>query len=563
MKYVSAQVISFLHQGGAKRNVRALLRFLFVLAALVTGYSTLFHYVMAWEGREYSWLTGFYWTLTVMSTLGFGDITFDSDLGRLFSIVVLMSGIVFLLVLLPFTIIQFFYAPWVEAQKAARTPRELPADTRGHVILTQHDPVSALLIRKLEQFNYEYVLVVPEIEEAMRLHEMGLRIVLGQLDDPETYIRVRADKAVLVATTHGDIVNTTVAFLVRQVAPDVTIVATASTSTALEILERAGATRVLSLGEMMGKALARCMVGGDALTHVVASVDELLIAEANALRTPLCGKTLRENNLSELGVSVIGIWDRGIFQHATPDTVIGHNSILLLAGSASQFAAYDEHFVIYNVSAKPVVILGAGRVGRAASQALTTRGVDWCIVDREPRPGMDAQRSIVGDAGDPEVLKRAGLTDAPGVIITTHDDNLNIYLTIYCRAVRPDIQIISRCTLDRKTDQLHRAGADLVLSYASMGAMSIFNLLKRSQIVNIAEGLDIFRLQVPESLAGKSLAGCGVRERTGCTIVAIRDDKGQLLINPPAATILEPGREMILVGSVEAQSSFLKRYVED
>ena len=42
------------------------------------------------EGQAHSWLTGLYWTLTVMSTLGFGDITFHSDLGRAFSIVVLM-----------------------------------------------------------------------------------------------------------------------------------------------------------------------------------------------------------------------------------------------------------------------------------------------------------------------------------------------------------------------------------------------------------------------------------------------------------------------------------------
>jgi len=38
-----------------------------------------------------------------MSTLGFGDITFSSDLGRIFSLIVLLTGIVYLLVMLPFT----------------------------------------------------------------------------------------------------------------------------------------------------------------------------------------------------------------------------------------------------------------------------------------------------------------------------------------------------------------------------------------------------------------------------------------------------------------------------
>ena len=45
-------------------------------------YTVLFHLLMDYEGQEHTWLTGFYWTLTVMSTLGFGDITFHTDLGR-------------------------------------------------------------------------------------------------------------------------------------------------------------------------------------------------------------------------------------------------------------------------------------------------------------------------------------------------------------------------------------------------------------------------------------------------------------------------------------------------
>ena len=81
---------------------------------------------MQWEGQRHSWLTGVYWTLTVMTTLGFGDITFNGDLGRFFSMIVLVSGVVFMLVLLPFTFIEFFYAPWMRAQTAARAPRELP-----------------------------------------------------------------------------------------------------------------------------------------------------------------------------------------------------------------------------------------------------------------------------------------------------------------------------------------------------------------------------------------------------------------------------------------------------
>ena len=133
MHFFSAQFVHFLRSRPSARNFRILLRFLLALTIMVTLYSVIFHYIMAWEGNDFSWVTGFYWTLTVMSTLGFGDITFHSDVGRIFSIFVLLSGVFFLLILLPFTFIQFFYAPWIAAQSVARAPRELPKETKGYI----------------------------------------------------------------------------------------------------------------------------------------------------------------------------------------------------------------------------------------------------------------------------------------------------------------------------------------------------------------------------------------------------------------------------------------------
>ncbi len=560
MKYMTSQLMYMIGRQGAKRNLVLLARFFFVLIVMVTVFSVLFHFIMEWEGKDHSWVTGFYWTLTVMTTLGFGDITFDSDVGRVFSMIVLMSGIIFLLVLLPFTFIQFFYAPWIEAQHATRTPRRLPPDTKGHVILTNDDPVSRALIRKLEHFHYEYVVLVEDADHANRLYDEGIRVVIGDVDSPQTYRSVNADRADLVTTTHGDMVNTNVAFTVREIAPDVPIVATCDSEHAVDVLELAGATTVLRLGEMMGMALARCTVGGDAVTHVVGNVDELLIAEANATRTPLEGQTLREARLTELGVSVVGVWDRGAFTYATPDTVIGNHAILVLAGSGKQLRNYDERYIIYNYSGKPVAILGGGRVGRAAARALARRGIESCIVEQVTGRVPDDLKCVIGDAADLGVLTEAGLMDAPAVLITTHDDSVNIYLTIYCRRLCPDIQIISRCTLERNTATLHRAGADFVFSYSSMGATNMFNQIKRSRIITIAEGLEIIRTEVTEGLAGKTIAESRVREKTGCTIVAVRGHTEELLINPPPDTLLEAGHILVLVGDVESEQHFMERF---
>ena len=108
MKYLPSQFAFFLDHRASQRNILTLVRFVAALVALIVIYSVLFHFIMAYEGQHHSWVSGFYWTLTTMSTLGYGDIAFRSDLGRIFSMVVMLSGTIFLLIMLPFTFIRFF-----------------------------------------------------------------------------------------------------------------------------------------------------------------------------------------------------------------------------------------------------------------------------------------------------------------------------------------------------------------------------------------------------------------------------------------------------------------------
>lgn len=561
MKSFTTLYLHFMGNRASRRNLRVLTQFALLMLGMILVYSVIFHYLMAWEGRGYSWITGIYWTLTVMSTLGFGDITFHTDLGRLFSMVVLMSGTLFMLILLPFTFIQFFYAPWMQAQEAARAPRQLPADTEGHVIVTHCGPVEAALIKKLTQFKYAYVILVSEVAEALRLHDLDLKVVVGELDDPVTYRLLRTDKAALVATIGTDVINTNVAFTVREVSETVPIVATAANAASVDILELAGCTRVLELAEMMGQSLARRVIGRDAKTHVIGQFDDLLIAEASAARTPLVGRTLRDIRLRDhVNITVSGVWERGRYQNAGPDTMITENTVLVLAGTRDQLDEYDSLFCIYHANDVPIVILGFGRVGAATARSLDQQAIDFRIVEKSEKRKYD-DRLIVGDAADLEVLKQAGIMETSAIVITTHDDPLNVFLTLYCRRLRADVQIISRATLERNIHTLHRAGADFVISEASMGANAIFNLLRRSDVLLLAEGLDVFKVHVPASLAGKTLIEGAVRQRTGCSVIAIHSNDG-LQVNPDPNTTLPTEAEMFVIGTEESQQRFLDLHLD-
>jgi len=560
IKTLAAEIASVIRSRRGRRNLRVLARFFLVLAVMITVYSVGFHLLMQREGQAHTWITGFYWTLTVMSTLGFGDITFHTDTGRLFSIVVLLSGMIFLLVLFPFTFIEFFYEPWINAQATARAPRQLAAETRGHVLLTNHDAVTSALIRRLGQYQYPYALVVPGVEDALRLHDLGLNVVVGNLDDPETWSRVRVEAAALVASTASDTTNTNVAFTVRGLAKDLPIITSASNEASVDILKLAGSNYVLRLEEMIGQSFARRTLGGDAMAHVIGKFDEVLIAEATTHRTPLVGKTLRENRLrAKVGVTVVGVWERGRFQPARPETMIGDNTVLVLAGSKENVFRYDELFCIYNVSAAPVVILGGGRVGRATARSLARRSMDYRIVEELPERIRDPKKYVAGSAANLAVLHKAGIRETSTVIITPHDDDLNVYLTIYCRQLRPDIQILSRATHERNVPTLHRAGADIVLSYASMGAGAVVNLLQRSKILMVAEGLDLFEVPVPAELAGRTIAESSIRERTGCSVVAIRTERGMEVV-PNPSEILAADADIVLIGTAEAEDRFLEFY---
>ena len=559
MKYLPSQLSYFFQNTTMRKNLRNLRKFLIVIAAAISCYSILFHFIMEYEGRQYSWITGFYWTLTVMSTLGFGDITFTSDLGLVFSMIVLLSGILFLLIMLPFTFIRFFYAPWLESQAQSRTPRELPEGTKNHIIITNYEPIAMSLIRKLNQYHLNYITVVQDTQAAADLLDMNVKVVIGELDMPETYQRLRVEKAALIFVNNDDMLNTNIIATIRELSESVPIITIADAYDSIDILELAGATHVFQFTRMLGVTMARHTLGESAQANIVGALGGILIAESYAAHTPYEGKELLKSGLREkTGVIVVGIWQRGKFEIPRPQTIIHPNSILLLAGSEEQFRRYDDFVSSSRTLEAPVVILGGGRVGQAAADTLEELGVDYRIIEKNRNAIKDNNKYILGDAADIHTLERAGIsTESPSVLITTHDDDMNIYLTIYCRELRSNIQIVSRAIRDRNISKLYSVGADIVMSYASMGANKVFNILRPDEILMLAEGLNVFKAAVPASLTGKTLAENQIRRKTGCNVIAIRSG-GSFNVNPDPTVQLKQNEELILIGTAEAENEFKK-----
>ncbi len=549
---IRSQPVYFLERRTSRRNARLILRLVFIFVSMVAASSVAFHYLMEREGKEYSAITGVYWTFETMTTLGLGDIAFESDAGRIFTITVLLSGIFFLLVVVPFTLYQLF-------QSTARVPRELSDETRGHMILTHFGPVSEALIQKLTHLQFPYALIVPDLTVAAQHLDHGIRVVYGDLHDPATYAKLRIDHCALVAATASDASNTMVLHTIRQVATEVPILCTSTRDVSPELLRMAGATQVLQLDDMMGQALARRTLGGDALAHPIGQFDNLTIAEAMLAATPLVGRTLGEANIEKnTGLHPIGIWDRSVFVPASHDIRITPSMVLILAGDESGIAKYNELFCIYHVAHAPVLVIGAGNVGRATAEGLSQREQDFRVIEKLPERFLDHPKYLLGDATDTKVLKQAGIDDAPAVVITSHDDESNVYLTTLLRYLRPDIQILSRATYEQTVHTLHQAGCDVVLSYASLGANLILSSLKKADILMVAEGVDVFKVRTPRSWTGRSIRQTSLLREIGCDVVGYSTNGFSTLL--PSSGQLPRNSEVILIGPVQAENAFLRKY---
>ena len=543
-----------------------LVKYVLLLVAVVLLYSWLFQVIMASEGQDHSWLTGVYWALTVMSTLGFGDITFQSDLGRAFSTLVLLTGMVLLLIILPFLFIRVVYAPWLEQRSRSRirSLQSVPEGLEGHVLICANDPIAPGLIRHLQLADVPVYVIEPDVDLAMRMQDVGVPVFTGEVDSVETYRTAGAAQARLVLANASDTVNSNIVLTVRELSSSVPVVALAEAEDSIDVLELSGATHVLPLIHQLGEHLANRVSPGTSHANVIGKFHHLLLAEFPVHNTPFQGQTIRDTRLREFtGATIVGVWEGGRFLPSRPDLELSPLSVPVVIGTPEQISELDEVLLIYDPNPNPVLIVGGGKVGRAAAIALKRRQIPVHMVERdpelEPQAASIPDRFFLGDAADRRILDEAGIAETPCILLTTHDDAMNIYLTVYCRRLNPDARILTRVTHERNVEAIQRAGADFVLSYASLGVQTVSSIVQGRELIVLGEGVDLFYVPLPQSLVGKTLADAGIGAHTGLNVIGVQKD-GQLVTNLAPGQRLDEGSTLLTMGSAEQRERFRAVY---
>jgi Trk K+ transport system NAD-binding subunit len=242
--------------------------------------------------------------------------------------------------------------------------------------------------------------------------------------------------------------------------------------------------------------------------------------------------------------------------------LIQNDGVVVLAGNQAQLAALNE-LMPTGRQRFPVLIIGAGKVGHAASRALRRKGVQVHAVDRselalEPMR-QDGVAVFPGDAADRHLLEHAGIQRVSSVLLTTNDDAMNIYLAVFCRRLNAALRIVSRITHERNVEAIHRAGADFVLSYTTLGVESAMSLLRGYELVVLGEGVELFSIPVPPKLRGRRLADSGIGSNTGMSVVAL-DRAGELVTRLTGDTLLDARAVLIVLGSLEQRRKFAELF---
>lgn len=210
-----------------------------------------------------------------------------------------------------------------------------------------------------------------------------------------------------------------------------------------------------------------------------------------------------------------------------------------------------------------VVICGAGRVGQAVLQRLQQEQIPFVVIERDAQRATSLQEAgllvLVEDAMEDATLLKAGIENARGLVTCLPDDAANVFVVLTARGLNPSLFIVARSSMPGSEEKLRRAGADRVISPASIGGRRMAASILRPVSVEVIETLvekgvefDLEELQVaPASpLVGLSLRESRIKNEMGAYVLAIKRG-GELLQNPSADTVLEAGDLLVAVGTPE------------
>ncbi len=207
-----------------------------------------------------------------------------------------------------------------------------------------------------------------------------------------------------------------------------------------------------------------------------------------------------------------------------------------------------------------VIICGFGRNGKESAQILYNNKIPFVVLEEKEEAFTDLNFEVThlikGNATRDEVLLDAGIKNARALISTLPVDADNLFVVLTARQLNPALTIISRASQDTSVNKLKIAGANNVIMPDKIGGAHMATLVMLPDVVELISILGTRsnqQFRVAELKVNKSIAlnELNLWNKTNCTILGIKGEEREFIINPLSSYIIKLGERLIVMGSDE------------
>ncbi|MDN6162222.1 MAG: potassium channel protein [Atopostipes sp.] len=209
------------------------------------------------------------------------------------------------------------------------------------------------------------------------------------------------------------------------------------------------------------------------------------------------------------------------------------------------------------------IICGAGQTGYQSIDTFKEKELDFVVIDKSEEVVdnlvEEGVLAILGEASEEEVLEKANIADAKGLITTLPKDADNVYTILTARPMNEEMYIVSRAINKNATEKLKKAGADNTISPNEIGGSRMASLMIRPNVMSFLDvitragdvilDLEEVEIHAGSDLINKELKESQIPQKTGLIILAIKKRESEdLSFNPSSSEKLEKGDAMIVLG---------------
>ncbi len=223
------------------------------------------------------------------------------------------------------------------------------------------------------------------------------------------------------------------------------------------------------------------------------------------------------------------------------------------------------------------IVCGHGRIGSIICQTLFDNDEAFVVIEKQTDEVQKILQkgyiTIEGEASSDDILLKAGIKRATGLIAVVSTDADNVFITLTAKGLNPDITVLARSSGATGTEiKLKRAGADKVISPYYIGGRRMAQSMIRPNVTDFIDlamytqdmALRLEEILITEKarLKGKTLIRSNLRQQYNIIVIGIKRAGENMQFNPTPDTTFISGDILIVLGQNDQIAALEKEMLE-